>query len=479
MKSLFLTLSVLSCFNCNAMCCKIIEKKAYPIIKYKINDVKKHIRFLCEQREKIHQFFFDINVGKPFIFLNPYLFDKLDTFFSIVLNNSITGIADRTFYNKKLTSISFENANKLVTIGHFAFYGCKYLKNVTFNKNVKLTTMGRHMFDNSGIENIDMCNNFLSEGMFANCENLKEIHSIESNTILPSYVFYNCKNLSNIKLSNNLTLISESAFEGCKSLDKFDFRKSIIVINNRAFYGCSSIKEVSIHDGVQRLGNEAFGACTSLKKVTLNNYITLLGDNIFDGCCNLENILSINNKFHTYILRYNEKKDGKWLKNIIFDGDFYGFCTDDEKDSPFPNYEVLCGYYGTSGLTYAQLDTKKFHTLVTSYDNKTFILNYELRELPSNAFFKFDCMHKLIIGDNIKKIRSNACIDCQNLTEVVIGKNVEVIQHPCFVNCEKLKTVTFRMRYWENFSERLTYLMPIMRQNYPNLDLKIFIEDDV
>lgn len=110
----------------------------------------------------------------------------------VTINNNIIYICDRAFRETGLVNVEIPSSVK--EIGVYAFSGCEYLENVTFNE---------------GLEKINI-------SAFAACVNLQEV-------ILPS----------------TLTTIEQYAFQNCLRLQKAFIPKSVLTIGDGAFYACS------------------------------------------------------------------------------------------------------------------------------------------------------------------------------------------------------------------------------------------------
>ena len=104
----------------------------------------------------------------------------------LILEDSITAIADEAFSSSKITAIQIpESVN---SIGKRAFAGCTLLTTINLPNSIST----------------------ISENMFGGCTSLKEIDLTNIQTIEDN-AFVNCESLTNVKWSEDLTTIGEYA----------------------------------------------------------------------------------------------------------------------------------------------------------------------------------------------------------------------------------------------------------------------------
>ena len=118
----------------------------------------------------------------------------------IVMPNTITSIAERSFYGcQNLEEIEF--SNNITSIGKYAFSYCTNLTSIILP------------------EKLDIIN----ESAFNDCNNLTEVKFNKALTSIRASAFYGCKYLVNIILPENLSVIAQSAFANCELMQNVYF----------------------------------------------------------------------------------------------------------------------------------------------------------------------------------------------------------------------------------------------------------------
>ena len=200
----------------------------------------------------------------------------------------------------------------ILSIGRYAFSGCKNLKKISIPVSVEI--IGLAAFSGSGIESIHLPANLktISTAAFSGCTNLKSVEfpealtKIESRafeksglirmelpdtvTTMGSGVFSECPNLEFVKLPRNLEIIELSMFEKCAKLQSVVFPENVKVIGRLAFMWCDELQNFTLPESVETIGLQAFIDCESLTEVTIPANVTIIEQNSFSGCGKLRAI---------------------------------------------------------------------------------------------------------------------------------------------------------------------------------------------
>ena len=200
----------------------------------------------------------------------------------------------------------------ILSIGRYAFSGCKNLKKISIPVSVEI--IGLAAFSGSGIESIHLPANLktISSAAFSGCTNLKSVEfpagltKIENMafeksglirmelpdtvTTMGSGVFSECPNLEFVKLPRNLEVIEMSMFKKCAKLQSVVFPENVKVIGRWAFMWCDELQNFTLPESVETIGLQAFIDCESLTEVTIPANVTIIEQNSFSGCGKLRAI---------------------------------------------------------------------------------------------------------------------------------------------------------------------------------------------
>ncbi len=212
--------------------------------------------------------------------------------------------------------------------------------------------------------------------------------------------FFDCPSLAEVSISDSVTSIGDSAFSACGALSSLVIGNSVNAIGDSAFKHCSALTEISIPASVEEIGDSAFLGCKALSNLTVSednkNYSCADGI-LFDkshteliycvaskaGALRIEDkITSIHasafescDKLTSVILPHTLKTIGdsafRWctsLKNVIIPNS----VTTIGKDAfQYSSKAVICGYKDSYAQKYAEANSVKFESLVSTEDEKT------------------------------------------------------------------------------------------------------------
>ena len=137
-----------------------------------------------------------------------------------LMGADVTLIDDYAFFGDgAITSLSFNNAEKLKKIGSNAFFGCNGLKSIEIPSNIEQ----------------------LSFGAFQNCASLEDLVIQNGIAEIPAQCFYGCSELKNVTIPKSVTSIGDRAFMNCSKLGAVEIPGSVETIAENAFDGCDNL----------------------------------------------------------------------------------------------------------------------------------------------------------------------------------------------------------------------------------------------
>jgi hypothetical protein len=175
----------------------------------------------------------------------------------LTLDNSVTSIDYRAFFNARLTSLTLNSA--LTTIGEQAFNG-NILTSLTIPANSALTTIGNRAFVTATLTSLTL-NSAL--------------------TTIDQFAFYG-STLSSLTLNDALTTIGQYAFRS-SILTSLTLNSALTTIGRDAFYS-STLTSLTIppNSALTTIGAFAFYS-SPLSSLTLNDALTTIATRAFDA----------------------------------------------------------------------------------------------------------------------------------------------------------------------------------------------------
>lgn len=158
---------------------------------------------------------------------------------------------------------TFTVPEDVISVGPYAFYGCKQLDKVTINSYVDIYEFA---FAYCDFERFDFAN----------------VGSVGYAT------FRGCNNLTSLDLST-VDYIDDSAFENCKNLANVTFSPSVYCIGARSFAN-TALEEVSISGDEAEIYEGAFADCKNLKSVDFNEGVAVIYSHVVANCPDLERV---------------------------------------------------------------------------------------------------------------------------------------------------------------------------------------------
>ena len=371
----------------------------------------------------------DINVKTKFIHaLAFYNCNKLE---NIIVPNNILSIGARTFsYCSSLksitipfvgaTSVGTENSHFGYIFGAFtyehnssnvptslesvsifsssisdnAFYGCKYLKNITISNDT--TKIGNNAFVQcTGLKNIyyngtieDWCN-ITFEDIDSSPYYASDFYILDENGIIENN-------------SNKYSLLT-----------KIEIPNTVTKIGDYQFFNFKNVTSATIPNSVTSIGDYAFGSCSNLSDITLGNSLTKIGDWAFNSC-------------------------GR-LKNIYYNGTIKNWCDitfEYMGANPIVNYDT--NFYMLNNNNGTVEHNKNKYSLLTTIE-----IPSTVTKIGDYQFYRFYNVTSITIPSSVKIIGKSAFYECSGLNYVSLGNGVTNIGVSAYYLCSNLRTVFY------------------------------------
>ena len=282
-------------------------------------------------------------------------------------------------FMSNLTNVTVPDSIK--TVENFVFRNCSALKEIDWSDKTNL-----QVIKVSGVfsgckalekvllpDQVQLEYDETSEGMFAECSALTELHIPDTCENIPDNLLYGCRSLTeegfnwpssikkieagaisstgikNLDIPQTVTSIGDAAFADCKNLSKVHIPANVVNLRPGIFRDCnallsagpsgtsmkynitydwtdeipknafnsSMIKLVDIADGITKIGISAFDDCDNLEVAMLSESVRTISTNAFHDCNSLKTVRLPK----TIECIEDEAFAYSSLKNLLFRGD--------------------------------------------------------------------------------------------------------------------------------------------------------------
>lgn len=399
--------------------------------------------------------------------INDYAFYCCTALESLDLPDTVETIGVMAFRNcSALKSLTFPPAVK--SIGLSAFSECSSLESLEIPATVDNTTsFGRHMFSLcTGLKNVKIYCNTLSEKCFAGCSNLTNITIEEGVTSICENAFNSCSGLTVITIPKTLTTVNIGAFSNCTALTRINYGdtleswckikflnglanplsqggalyihdekiidltipNSVTNIDDYAFYGYTSLTSLTITENVARIGNNTFYGCTGLTSLTIPDNVSMIGKNAFDSCSGLTSISFPEKAIEIFEYAFSNCTS---LTDITI-----------PKGIKIIQNGTFCKCTGLKSITIPDSVTSIGESAFSNCTSLTDITIPEgIKYIEKGAFYKCTGLTDITLPQSLYKIGESAFEGCTGLTEIDI--TASNVKNKAFKGCTGLQLVSF------------------------------------
>ena len=417
----------------------------YSIFEYSLDDAKNAT--ITKYRGNVSALNIpDTLDGYPVVGINASVFQKNKQLRVVVIPDSVTSIGEYAF--SECSNLSTVILSKNVTnIGNGAFYKCDALTGIEVPKSLEKT--GTYYPSSY-------------EGVFRECNNLKNITFEKGTTRIANSLFANCPGIDQIIIPDTVTEIQYRAFYGCKNLQSVIIANSVTSIGDSAFVDNVSLKEAMLPDSITDMGTYIFSGCTSLQKVHIPEGRKNITEGTFQNCTSLQSIELPDGL--QYIRKYAFKGSGLTeitIPDSVIEIEDSAFreCANLSKVTlgervktlgqyTFYKCPVLSGMALPDSLTtmgiycFAECDKLVAVTFGTG-----------LTQIPSYAFNLCQSLKKIELPYRMQTVEANAFTNCTSLTEVTIPRNTGSIASNAFSYPTKMTVYGIAGTYAETYAK--------------------------
>ncbi len=397
---------------------------------------------------------------------------------ALIGNTTITGltfgadvkeIRENAFRNcTSLTSVNFEGATSLTSIGAYAFDGCRSLATLKLSAN--LSEIGAAAFRNC--ERLGEINLLSVSKLGQYAFQYSGMTKLTAGTALvnvPEDAFSGCAQLTTVTLPGAVN-IGNQAFANCKALTRVEI-PAAETIGEYAFYANTKLGELALPAG-KSIAQGAFERCQGLYTLTLGANMESIADYAFNECKKLVHVVNLSTN-PNFVLQTGELGPGyvtmaavwvdttaqtrvqKTADNFIYiiNGDkayLLGYVGEDVEKLTLPTtlggksaYEIFnAAFYGA---TAKEVVVSEGVTLigVAAFMNSSVekvSLPATLRTVQDSAF-EGSALREITIAAGLKTVGAAVFKNCRELKAVIFPNTVTSVGLAAFRECVSLRKV--------------------------------------
>ncbi len=338
------------------------------------------------------------------------------------------------------------------TIQSTTFQGCTALTNVTFNEGNKVSSIGTSAFAScTSLTSIDIPHavTVIEQSVFNGCRSLKNVTMGDGVTGIGITAFYNTA-LTTFNFPSALTSIGQSAFENSQLTGNIELPTALTAIGTQAFAG-TQLTGVSIPASVTSIGQGAFAPIPTLASISLAE-----GNATFK----LDNGVLLNAGGTRLLVTAHEGNIGTTYSNAtVTTIDNYGLAY-----APFTSVDLpALTTIGNYGFAYSDIEAYTLESNVNVGQN----------------VFAGSALQSIVIAEGRNEIPQGLCAGCTNLTSVTLPTTATNMMRNCFEGCTALEEMEIpaNVNYMEPGSVPATIkVLRVLNVNTPALAAGVFNE---
>lgn len=379
----------------------------------------------------------------------------------IYLPESITKIGSRAFAGSVLKWLDIPADNCIDFIGDGAFSSCSQLRSVLSFSQV--TAIGDEVFNY--------------------CLALTEV-SLPKVTRVGAGSFYNCWRLKKVQLgqaepvenqlviSASIESVGENAFGGCKQFKTVDMSASSLQsLPRKLFFDCAYLEQVSLPQSLTQMGDSVF-ACTRLASINVPSGVTQIPEGCFAGCSNLSQVslssqtasvgdyafvscsfaslslpAAVQNLGEGCIRNCAELTDFQFPEEMTeVSRAFFDGCLSLRHVTLSPvTTRLSAGAFRGVGIESIELP-KQLESIGDSCfldcSRLTAIVLPETVSEIGKAAFCSSALGSIVIPASVDTIRQSTFLWCKNLSQVTLPQGLKRIEESAFTGCSLLQNIT-------------------------------------
>ena len=379
----------------------------------------------------------------------------------IYLPESITKIGSRAFAGSVLKWLDIPADNCIDFIGDGAFSSCSQLRSVLSFPQV--TAIGDEVFNY--------------------CLALTEV-SLPKVTRVGAGSFYNCWRLKKVQLgqaepvenqlviSASIESVGENAFGGCKQFKTVDMSASSLQsLPRKLFFDCAYLEQVSLPQSLTQMGDSVF-ACTRLASINVPSGVTQIPEGCFAGCSNLSQVslssqtasvgdyafvscsfaslslpATVQNLGEGCIRNCAELTDFQFPEKITeVSREFFDGCLSLRHVTLSPATTRLSARafrgVGIESIELPEQLESIGDSCFLDCSRLTAIVLPETVSEIGKAAFCSSALGSIVIPASVDTIRQSTFLWCKNLSQVTLPQGLKRIEESAFTGCSLLQNIT-------------------------------------